>query len=434
SWEYKVGIFHDHADHEINLSGEFSPILKAGGFDAVIGNPPYVLIADTDAKKYLHSFYKHSTGKPDLYRYFIERSHQILKPKGQFGFIIPNTLLTIPASQKLREYLLTDGGLTQIVHFLGAVFSQVSVNSIIIFTVKGLTNQSIEIIEDKNKIPSLITLNAAIQQKRFIEKNLWLSNEGIKFSLSFTTEIAAIIEKLKIQSVELSSIAKYSLGMQIYHHTMHTQQQIKERVYHSDTQADEHFWPESTGRNVLRYHFINTFKSYAAYGKWCYSKPTWEFCSEPRILIREITSRTLMGVTTNTIHIPTKAVIIIIPQKIHLHYLLGLLNSQLMGFYVRTTGEKGTQRLFPRISLTTLRKLPIYQIDFNNPTDKASHDKIVQLVEQMLAFNKQLAAAKAPQTKTLLKRRIDATDKQIDEWVYQLYDLTAVEIEIVKRG
>ncbi len=433
----QLGLPNEETLYQINAfdwTTEFADVMKAGGFDAVIGNPPYVLITDTDEKKYLQSFYKHSTGKPELYRYFIERSHQLLKPKGQFGFIIPNTLLTIPASQKLREYLLTDGGLNQIVHFWGAVFSQVAVNSIMIFTKKGITNQYIEIIEDQNQIPSLTTLNEAIQQKRIIDKNLWLSNEGIKFSLSFTTEIAAIIEKLKIQSVELSSIAKYTLGMQIYHHTMHTQQQIKERIYHSDTQANDHFWPESTGRNVLRYHFKDTFKSYAAYGEWCYSKPAWEFCSEPRILIREITSRTLVAVTTDTIHIPSKAVIIIIPQTVHLHYLLGLLNSQLMGFYVRTTGEKGTQRLFPRISLTNLRQLPIRTIDFNNPTDKANHDNLVKLVEQMLALNKQLAAAKAPQTQTVLQRRIDATDKQIDELVYQLYGLTAAEIEIVENS
>ena len=80
-----------------------------------------------------------------------------------------------------------------------------------------------------------------------------------------------------------------------------------------------------------------------------------------------------------------------------------------------------------------VQQLPIRTIDFNNPTDKANHDKIVQLVEQMLALNKQLAAAKAPQTKTLLKRRIDATDRQIDELVYRLYGLTAEEIDIVEK-
>jgi hypothetical protein len=52
----------------------------------------------------------------------------------------------------------------------------------------------------------------------------------------------------------------------------------------------------------------------------------------------------------------------------------------------------------------------------------------------MLTLNKQLAAAKAPQTQTILQRRIHATDKQIDEIVYQLYGLTAAEIEIVENS
>ncbi len=59
---------------------------------------------------------------------------------------------------------------------------------------------------------------------------------------------------------------------------------------------------------------------------------------------------------------------------------------------------------------------------------------MVKFVEQMLTLNKQLAAAKAPQTQTVLQRRIDATDKQIDELVYQLYGLTAAEIDIVEKN
>jgi len=354
---------------------EFAEIMKkVGGFDAVIGNPPYVLLSNADEKKYLQSVYKLSTGKPDLYRYFIERSHQIIAQNGRFCFIIPNTLLTIPASQKLREYLLSEGRVTQIVNFWGDVFSKVSVNSLIIFTVKGSSSNSVEIVEDKNEIPSMTTLNDAIRQKRLIEKSIWLGDEQVKFSLSSTKEMAALMGKIKTQSAPLSSVAKYTLGMQVYHNSIHSQQEMKERVYHSETKIDENFWRESTGRNVFRYHFVETFKHYVAYGERCYSKPSWEFCSEPRLLIREIPSQTLVCTITDIIHIPNKAVIIVIPHQINLCYLLGILNSRLIGFYVRASGEKGRQRLFPRLSLTTARQLPIRAIDFDNPTDKTNHN------------------------------------------------------------
>ncbi|MEK8021218.1 MAG: TaqI-like C-terminal specificity domain-containing protein, partial [Candidatus Parabeggiatoa sp.] len=114
-------------------------------------------------------------------------------------------------------------------------------------------------------------------------------------------------------------------------------------------------------------------------------------------------------------------------------YLLGLLNSQVLDFVLHSIASTKQGGYFEYKPMY-VQQLPIRTIDFNNPTDKANHDKIVQLVEQMLALDKQIAAEKAPQTKTLLKRRIDATDKQIDEWVYQLYGLTAEEIDIVEKN
>jgi hypothetical protein len=56
----------------------------------------------------------------------------------------------------------------------------------------------------------------------------------------------------------------------------------------------------------------------------------------------------------------------------------------------------------------------------------------VQLVEQMLALHKQLAEARTGHDTTFIQRRIDATDRQIDRLVYELYDLTEQEIEIVE--
>ncbi|MCK9277720.1 MAG: hypothetical protein M0P22_06495 [Methanoculleus sp.] len=66
------------------------------------------------------------------------------------------------------------------------------------------------------------------------------------------------------------------------------------------------------------------------------------------------------------------------------------------------------------------------------PADVARHDRIVALVEQMLDLNKRLAAAKAPHEKEVLAGMIDATDRQIDRLVYELYGLTEDEVEIVE--
>jgi len=59
---------------------------------------------------------------------------------------------------------------------------------------------------------------------------------------------------------------------------------------------------------------------------------------------------------------------------------------------------------------------------------------MVKLVEQMLTLNKQRAANNDPHTQKIIERRIEATDQQIDQVVYRLYNLTKKEIEIVEKG
>jgi hypothetical protein len=88
-------------------------------------------------------------------------------------------------------------------------------------------------------------------------------------------------------------------------------------------------------------------------------------------------------------------------------------------------------KVFAKVLSANLKNLPIRRIDFKNPKDKALHDKMVSLVGNMLNLHKHLVEAKLPQTKTAIQRHIDATDKQIDRLVYELYGLTEEEIKVV---
>ena len=111
-------------------------------------------------------------------------------------------------------------------------------------------------------------------------------------------------------------------------------------------------------------------------------------------------------------------------------YLLGLLNSKALRFYYRKNSEE-TRDVFPQVHISALRQLPIRTINFDDPTDVARHDKVVALVERMLALHQKLAAATISADKQLYQRQIEATDRQIDRLVYELYGLTGEEIEIV---
>ena len=115
-----------------------------------------------------------------------------------------------------------------------------------------------------------------------------------------------------------------------------------------------------------------------------------------------------------------------------LEYLLGILNSRLMTFYHRKRYLDEFKMRFQKILIKDCRRFPIRIINFSDHADKARHDKMVSLVEQMLSLHKQLTSAKTAHDKTILQRQIDATDKQIDSLVYELYGLTEEEIKIVE--
>jgi len=86
------------------------------------------------------------------------------------------------------------------------------------------------------------------------------------------------------------------------------------------------------------------------------------------------------------------------------------------------------------VKKTNVAKLPIRSIDFSDRADRARHQRMVMMVERMLDMNIRLAAAKSPDDKTRLQRQIDATDRQIDQLVYELYGLTEEEIKVVEEA
>jgi hypothetical protein len=112
-------------------------------------------------------------------------------------------------------------------------------------------------------------------------------------------------------------------------------------------------------------------------------------------------------------------------------FTLGIINSKLMNWYYRTLNPEVGEAL-AEIKRANVARLPIRKIDFSNSPDEARHDRMVDLVERMLDLRKQLTVMKTDHAKTNLQRQMDATDEQIDDLVYELYELTPEEIKIVE--
>jgi hypothetical protein len=112
-------------------------------------------------------------------------------------------------------------------------------------------------------------------------------------------------------------------------------------------------------------------------------------------------------------------------------YLTGLLNSKVLAFFFQNVASTFQGGYFGA-SKQYLEQLPIRTIDFDDPADVARHDKMVSLVQQMLDLHEQRDAVRTDQDKKHIQRLIDATDRDIDHLVYELYDLTDEEIAIVE--
>ncbi len=115
----------------------------------------------------------------------------------------------------------------------------------------------------------------------------------------------------------------------------------------------------------------------------------------------------------------------------NLMYLLGLLNSKVAdGFFkLNSTPFRGGW-----IALTKqhIEILPIRTIDFADPADVGKHDRMISLVDRMLALVPKRRAEANPQAAAQLDAQIAATDRQIDRLVYDLYGLTDEEIKLVE--
>lgn len=152
----------------------------------------------------------------------------------------------------------------------------------------------------------------------------------------------------------------------------------------------------------------------------------------PRLLLRRLVNRRqrMMATLATDTFITNKNLYSILPKDklLNIAAILGILNSPLISYLYINQVTQATKDDFPQVTIRDVLALPFPAIS----RDRVRHDKMVSLVEQMLSFNKQITAANTDHEKTALQRQIDATDKQIDRLVYELYGLTEEEIRIVE--
>lgn len=476
-------------DKAFSWEKEFPEVFARGGFDVVIGNPPYVDIKalPTEIVKELFKKYKTAENRINLYSIFIEKGHLITKDNGFLSFINPNSILINSSYTKIRKMLVDE--MTRIVKLPDAVFVDASVETIIFEFRKNIISLSIDaLVYAKNEKISFVDNSI----KRTIEKSGWKNNSDCNYDIFSTLSELKILSKIKNKSKELSELADFSLGITPYDkYRGHSEETIKSRAFHSISKLNDNYKPLITGENITRYVVSNKINEYINYGDWLGAQRDSKFFNDERILIRQIVSgnppRIYAGYTNESLYY-TQIGFGIISKKLKTKYLLCLLNSKLITFFHKYSFLDLEKELFQKILIANCKKLPIKDIslsaqqpfidmadsilslnkDFQSQTQKLSTYISSQYQLEKLSgklsswyeldfsdFIKELnKAIKAVQGTPLskkdefewmelfeenkqkalaLKAEIDRTDKEIDQMVYELYGLTEEEIKIVEN-
>ncbi len=470
-YDGQLGLLDDETRYRINVfdwRAAFPHVFQGDnpGFDAVIGNPPYIgfhgFMSDKD---YLKQSYLSARGKFDYYLPFIEKGIRLLKFGGLLGYICPTNFMKRDHGEALRAHLREAVQIIEITDFEDVQVFKGALNYTGVFIFQREAPSTSHRIYYKQR--SLDAPAESVLQ-------LSLTDDPWVFRVD---EAAEIVNKIKRGKVSLlgkmargisegivtgqnavflldrSDALRLNLEAPLLHPCIRGRQvrryaldEISEVVIYpyqlvegkTKVLSEEELAEYSNIYSYLksrrpelggRPYFERSTKLW--YELWC--QRDLHLLAARKIVVAELaSSNRFVLATADEFYGDTVCAITLLPSiKEDLAYLLGLLNSSLLGFYYRRTTVPKANGFYIYKTMF-LKNLPIRTIDFADAADRRRHDRMVAMVEEMLRLHKRLAEARTPHEKTALQHQIDALDRQIDALVYALYGLTDEEIRIVE--
>jgi len=433
----------DEEMHRVNpfdWESEFSQIIKTGGFDAVIGNPPWG--GDIDKQlSYLHAKYPESTQEhTDSFKLFIEGGLRLTRDKGVLSMIAPNTLLRQRRIRDVRSLMLQNQ-IIALVDLGEEVFDRVVAPSCIFVIEKAPCGRA-----HKVQTLNLGKLTNA-EKAAYFEKNghAGMLVEQSTFSDNADLEFAATTKRFRVPVIALGKLKDFECkdaGINYQRVRVGMQEKgksdLSERLLYEGNRrkaSDQMYWK---GSDIDRYRIAESTTRFCRTNYKGFIRPNEVvhlgeniYKVTPKILLRQTADHIIAVLDQKGVWFG-RSIIAIVPSistKYRTEYLLGLLNSKyLCSLYHELAHETG--RVFAQVKLAKLKQLPIRSINFSNPQEKSKHDKMVALVERMMGLHQRLAKTKGEADKLPLHRQIHATDREIDRLVYDLYELTEEEISI----
>ena len=463
-------LFHWELEFPEVFFGKNGKLARNAGFDAVIGNPPYVRQEGLGAvKEYFQSYFSVYEPTADLYVNFIEKGIRLLKPKGLYGMIVSNKWLRAAYGTPLRAFLVNDASVLKVIDFAGLpVFSKATVRTVILICSSQVNrNETLRYLQPLS-MDEFQTIESGASLERIVyDKGVDipidnLSPDGWALSGPLTREL---IQKIQKSFTPLKSyIGNKPLRGIItgLNKAFIIDRVTRDLLIAKDAKSQEIIKPLLVGKNVRRYTFnyedkylIWTYMgvsidSYPAIfehlsqyedslkKRWDKGDYWWELraCDyydkfeQPKIIFPDIAPTPRFTLDTHG-YFGINTIYFIPGDNL---YLLGLLNSSLGQLYFTEVcaGLESSGFNYLRFFGQYLEGFPIRTVDPSDRADKAHYDRVVTLVEQMLALHKKLTDAVMENERIALRDEISRIDKEIDQIVYELYGLTEEEIGIVE--
>jgi tRNA1(Val) A37 N6-methylase TrmN6 len=453
----------EREENLFNYKQDFKKIVMGGGFDVVIGNPPYIRQEElTSMKESLKSFEIYN-GSNDIYAYFFEKGIKLLKNGGIFGFIVSSKFMKTKYGKELRTFILKNTKILKIIDFGDLpIFSDATTYPCIIILEKSWDslkkNNRNKILVSKINDLDFTSLQEIIKKNNFKISQSSLSEKPWTFSKEEDISIKNKIEKIGVPLKQYIDEKLYRGITTGCNDAFIINEETKNNLIKKDEKSRSIIKPLLTGKDIKRYrtnfnkkYLIFTYTGididkfpaiknhlqnyrdkldkvwevkhgkhpwYELRGCSYYDKFSDEKIIYPRINIRPNFTLDLEGffIQDSCFFIPSGST-----------YLLGILNSKLMEYYVKFVCS------LLRGGYYDYRYQYVELFPIANP-EKSSKDELSMQVKKMLNLQKQLIELNNKKTDEQLriKDEIKKIDAKIDELVYTLYDLTKEEIKTIE--
>lgn len=342
----------------------FPDVFLRGGFDIIIGNPPYGATLDQKQKDFLISNYTTTEYNFDTYKAFFELGFRILQDEGYLGYITPNTFFTLElGANKLRKFLFDNNTLCRIVEVYNVFPNAVVEPVITVFKKKRPVNEEFTSICIPRKIRLTSTfLNEGVEAA-FIQSDIKRDTHYV-FNYRSSKEDQTVCDEMK-KAARLDTMFDVMTGAKPYQVGKGIPPQTKEIVLNKPftgfEKIDDTWLPYMRGRVIDRY--TNKWKGsreYIKYGEWLAEPRSSEVFKGKKLFIRQtgdclIATYDEGNVSNNTLH----SVYPLKDTKISLYYLLGIINSRLLNWYYQIVNYLEIGKPMAEVKGTYIKRLPI---------------------------------------------------------------------------